>query len=212
MSGQSNNHLGTPASADQHSADNQSTAELEQLTRLWQQAPIDAEALLRSVKARSASQRIRHYVDICLCVLALALLIRAMQEPLNAAMWVFVVVSVPSIIWLQWLSTQTRLSARYLQAHDAQSLLALAMKQCRAEIRLAHLTQNCCYFVALFGAVWLPWLAVSSWPLVGHDRFFVPFSIFWWISWLTLMYAWAKRKQQREMERLKELEHRAQLD
>jgi hypothetical protein len=180
--------------------------ELDQLTQLWQQTPVDAEALLRSVKAGSASQRARHYFEIGLTVLALGLLFNAMRTPMNSAMWFFVVVSLPGVVWLQWLTSKTRLSARYVQAHDAQSLLALAIKQCQAEIRLADLTRKCCYFAALFGAIWLPWLTAISWPLQGHDRFYVPFAIVWWISWLAVMRAWARRKHQRETERMRGLE------
>jgi hypothetical protein len=195
-----------------HEAAHSAQLELEQLTQLWQQAPTDAEALLRSVKARSASLRSWHYFEIGLTLLALGLLFNALRAPLNNAMWFFVIVSLPSVIWLQWLTSKIRLSARDVQAHDAQSLLALAIKQCQAEIRLADLTRKCCHFASLFGAVWLPWLVISSRPLQGHDLFLVPFAIIWWVGWLSLMYAWAIRKLQRETDRIKGLKSKLYLD
>lgn len=203
MSDQEKKKAGAQPDAEMASS---SELNLDELTQLWQQTPYDAEALLRSVQARSTSQRVKHYFEIGLTVLTVGLLLYAMRGPLNAVIWAFVLAGLPAVLWYQWLITTTRRSARYSEPHDAQSLLHLAMQQCLAEIRLAELARKCCLYAALFGAVWLPWLAISSWPLEGRDRTFVPFAFIWWIGWLAAMYWWADRKHKLEQEQLARLQ------
>jgi hypothetical protein len=184
---------------------------LDALSELWkQQAPIDSDALLRVVRARRRNQRIKNYLEVALTIATIGFLIYVMRKPLSAEMWAFVGVSLPSVIWLQWLTLKTRRQARYVEPQDAQSLIQIAIAQCQTEIRLAKITRRCCFYGAIFGAFWLPWLIASHWPLEGRDVIRIPFAVLWWVFWLGAMAFWAARKKRRETAQLSELQARVE--
>lgn len=182
--------------------------ELQQLKELWQtpstnQKTMDVSALLRSVRRKQWSLRLKQGYEWVLFLAAMALLVWAIQKPLSSAMFAYVLFCFTALPIMQWRYFKIRQLpiAELTRGQDAAALLSRARTQSQSELAMARFNLRIGYYLAALGVVLLPWLWVS-----GPTHASALHGAVWWYCLLLLNWVLSRRRARLEVARLAWLE------